>query len=331
MSSNQLHTYIDGYQQSAVIYVAAKLRLADLIAEGLTDSTSLANHLEVAQTPLLRLLRALASLGFCRETSSDAFELDEIGHLLRENHPDSQRHKALLAVEQYWPSWMNLLYSVQTGETAFEFVHGMSPWTYREQNPELGECFNLSLQRETDKSTESIIAALDLKAVSTIADIGGGTGALFIKILTAYPYLTGTLFDQGHVVAATQKRLERAGLTPRGTTLGGDLFTAIPVTADLYILKSVLHDWDDTQCNTILRNCRAAMHRDSKLVLIERLLPEKGGDEKVSLLDIRMLLITGGKERSLKEYQRLTHEAGLLLQQTVATESGVVLMECIQA
>jgi hypothetical protein len=226
---------------------------------------------------------------------------------------------------------MNLLYSVQTGETAFEFVHGISPWAYRKQHPETGERFNLSLQREMDLSAESIIAAMNLEAVSTIADIGGGTGALFIKILTAYPHLTGTLFDQEHVVAATQQQLERAGLAHHGKTLGGDLFTAIPVTADLYILKSVLHDWDDAQCKTILKNCRAAMHPDSKLVLIERLLPEKGGDERVSLLDIRMLLITGGKERSLKEYQRLTHEAGLLLQQTVATESGFVLMECIQA
>ena len=324
----QLNALIDGYQYGALIYVAAKLNLADTISSGTTDSISLAKNLGVAHSPLLRVMRALVAMGFCHEDSDGRFELDEIGCLLLDG-PQTLKHKAILAMEQYWSVWSNLLYSVTTGNTAFEHVHGMGPWAYRGRHPEAGTCFNMCLSGETERAAAAIVAAMDVTDISTVADIAGGEGALISSILQAHPRLHGILFDRPGVAHEAKARLAHAGLAQRCDIISGDIFKHIPIKADTYTLKSVLHDWNDEQCDTILKNCRSAMPSGSKLLIIERLLPGRGGDNAAIMLDIHMLLVTGGCERTLEEFTALTRKAGLSLQYCKTTDAGFAIMQCI--
>lgn len=326
----QLNAYIDGYQYGALIYVAAKLDLAEMLANGTTDSLTLARELNVAHPPLLRVMRALTAIGFCRQDSHGSFILDEIGRLLLDG-PQTLKHQAILAMEQYWPVWSHLLYSVTTGNTAFERVHGMSPWAYRAQHPEAGACFNRWLSGETERATPAIVASLNVADLSTVADIAGGEGALLGALLQAHPHLHGVLFEQPHVAHAAKTRLAHTDLGGRCDIIGGDMFRQIPITADAYLLKSVLHDWTDEQCASLLKNCRAAMRAGNRLFIIERLIPDDHNDNPAVMLDIRMLLVTGGFERNLEEYTALIRHAGLSLQHCTTTPSGYAIMQCIPA
>lgn len=326
--AGQLDAYIEGYQYGALIYTAAKLGIADLVNSGTEDVASLAEKLNVAHSPLSRVMRALEAIGFCHAQADGRLVLDDLGSLLLDG-PHTRKHKAILAVEQYWPVWSNLLYSVTTGDTAFEQAHGMNPWAYRKEHPEAGKCFNLWLSGETGRTAADITAVLDLDNIPTIADIAGGSGALISSILKANPKIYGILFEQEHVAEEARVLLAQATIDGRYTIVSGDIFNRIPVTADAYILKSVLHDWEDEKCCIILRNCRAAMPPGSTLYIIERLLPQESNDSATSLLDIHMLLVTGGVERTLDAYTALMDSAGLSLQQCTKTDSGFAIMQCV--
>lgn len=326
----RLQAQIDGYQQTALIYVAAKLGFADILAAGATGVDALSAQLDLPAKPLQRILRALATLDFCYELEDGTFALAEAGHYLRRSVPGSQRNKALLAVEQYWAAWGEILYSASTGKPAFERAHGMTPWAFRQKNPELNACFNSWLAAETQSSSAAILAACDLTGAVTIVDIGGGDGALLVAALQENPQMEGILFDQPHVVEAVDDvAIEQSGLGSRLKKVGGNMFEAIPSSADIYLMKSVIHDWSDSQSKCILENCRMAMKRTSKLLLVERLLPERAIDTKVCQIDMHMMVVTGGEERSLTDYQALIADADLSVTRVIATDSGFSIMEVV--
>jgi hypothetical protein len=208
----------------------------------------------------------------------------------------------------------------------------VSNWAHRQQHPELGACFDDMLERSTEGAAPVILASYDFSSFRTVADIGGGRGALLAAILKAHPSLNGILFDQPHVVAGARPHLEAAGVAGRCLLAGGSLFDRMPDGADLHILKSVIHDWDDERSLAILRNCRLALKQQGTLLLIERVMPvrvEHAPD--VILRDLHMLAVTGGRERSEVEYRGLFEAAGLKPTGIIPTRSGLSIIEGVRA
>jgi hypothetical protein len=324
----RLRELIDGYRGSALLYVAAKLRLADVLDQEPRDARQLAEKLRVDADALERVLRGLTVLGIAHEEVPGRFTLTELGAALRTNEAGALNEWGILVGEEYMPAWGSLLHTVRTGETAFDRMFGMSPWEHRRQNPALASSFNSWLREQTASSAHSILQAHDFSEAREVADVGGGHGALLTAILVANKGVRGLLVDLPHVIAEAEPLLERAGLAPRIRTHGGDFFSDVPSGADTYVLKSVLHDWDDERCQRILRNCRKAMSGSGKLLVVERTLPERAEDNPAAvMLDLHMLAILGGRERLASDYCRLAAGADLKLHQDVTTEAGFHVLE----
>jgi SAM-dependent methyltransferase len=331
-SRRALRGLLDGHRSTALLYVAAKLGLADLLANGPRSSAELAQVLGAHAPSLHRILRGLAALGVCSEEHDGRFGLTGLGKHLQASARGSLRSLAILSGEERAAAWGGLVHSAMTGETAFNRVFGMSEWEHRERHPELNECFNESLTESTARTAGAILRAYDFAAFHTIADVGGGHGALLAAILEAHPSVTGILFDQPHVVAGAGPCLEAAGVHARCQIVGGDLFDRIPDGADLHILKSIIHDWDDEHALAILRNCHKALKESGKVLLVEQLLPARAEqDPDAILLDVQMLALTGGQERSKAEYRALLAAAGFRLTRVIPTWSRFRVIEGVRA
>lgn len=318
--SDSLRELIDGHRSTALIYIAAKLGLADLLADGAMRSEKLATRLQVDADALHRILRGLALLGVVSEEPGGAFALTELGGQLRHDSEHSLGDYAILSGEEYAPAWGALLHSVSAGGAAFEKVFGVNVWEHRRLNSELGLRFQNWLGHQSGAVARSILRSYDFKKARTVLDIGGGSGGLLREILAAHPHLDGLLFER-------PEALEKIG-AQKFRTRAGDFFQHVPSGADLYFLKSVLHDWDDERCHRILQRCREAMTEESRLLVIERLNPEKATDDPATVfVDLHMMAVQGGRERTRAEYEKLAAAAGLMLRQLFATESAFVLME----
>jgi len=319
---------IDGYQGTALVYAAVRLGLPDRLRERARTASALAAELGVPPDRLQRLLRALAALGICEELQDGRFALGASGRELGTTARSGLRERAILAVEQYWPAWAALSQGLGAERTAFEAVFGTTPWEHRRARPELGRSFDAWLAGETGTHCAEVVAALDVAGAAHVADIGGGNGALLRALLAARPHIRGVLFDQPHVVADARRELAEEFGSARLAFAAGDFFAAVPVKAQIYLLKSVIHDWDDDEAARILENCRAAMAPGARLVLIERLLPERATEAPATvMLDIHMLAITGGRERSLAEFHSLLRRAGLAPRGVRDTAGGFSLIE----
>lgn len=319
---------IDGYQTTAVLHAAVQLDLPDRLAGGPGDVGALANAMDVDADRLRRLLGVLAALGVCRKQGEDVFALTEAGQALTSASTSGLRQRLLLAATHYAPVWMHIERGVRNGVTAFDDLHGCTPWQYRQRHPAAGELFNTWLELETGRLAGLIAPALDLAGVAHVADIGGGTGALLNALLELHQGLEVTLFDQPHVVAQAEAHWQAAGRGRTPATVGGDFMNEVPVRADAYILKSILHDWKDPDALRILRNCRRAMPAGARLLLIERVLPERPPDDPAThMLDLHMMLVTGGRERSLAQFEALLEGAGLRPGGHRATPSAFTVIE----
>jgi SAM-dependent methyltransferase len=324
----RLRVLIDGYQYSALIHVAARLGLAEQLAGKSATACELAGRLQVDTSALTRLLRGLVLLDVVREEADDHFALTETGQALRPGQPGSLHESAVIAGAEYLPAWGQLLHSVRTGETAFNQVFGQTPWEHRAAHPELDAAFNGWLREQTGGFAAAVTTVCDFSRAGRIMDVGGGLGGLLTAILTANPHLSGVLFDQPHVTSTAQAWIADAGLADRCDTVGGDFFDTIPPGADVYLLKSVLHDWDDFQAETLLRTCRQAMRPGARLLLIERLLPRRAGDDPTAImLDLHMLAVPGGRERDAEAYRRIAAAAGLNWIRTTPTSVGMSILE----
>ncbi len=318
---------LEGYRSSAMVHVAGKLGIADLLAEGPRSSDEVAQSLGADHSSLHRFLRGLVVLGICREQQDGRFGLTKLGEWLKDSKPHSLRSQAARSDELY-AAWGSLLHSVMTGETAFAHLFGADVWSYRKQIPELDEGFNQAFRDSSGRIAHEIMAAYDFSSFHTIADIGGGYGALLSVILRNAPFLRGTLFDQPHVIAKAATQLREAGVSERCRAVGGDFFSHVPDEADLYILKSVIHDWNDREGELILKNCRQALKPEAKLLLIERILPARAKQGRHTImLDLRMLIVTGGRERSEGEFRSLFRAAGLILTRIIPLRSGFYIIE----
>jgi SAM-dependent methyltransferase len=306
----RLRELIDGFRSTAIVYTAIELDLPDRLADGPVSSATLATDLGLRRDYLQRLLRAMAGLGLCDEKPDDVFALTEMGAHLRKGKSSPLREYALIAVEQYSPAWAGLAGTLRNGRAAYENLHGQTIWQARAADPRLGGTFSLWLSKETARAARLIAAAIDIGPAMRIADIGCGLGELMAEILDRNPQATGVLFDRAEVIAAARTRAA-PGLGGRTEYAEGDFFEAIPVRADLFIMKSVLHDWNDEEVRAILRNCRAAMAPGARLLVVERALPGRASDDlDTVLLDMHMMAVTGGKERNLQDYLDLLDREG---------------------
>lgn len=263
---------IDGYRQAQALHVAATLGIADLLTEGLRRVDELAEATGTDVSALSRLLRALASAGVFAETD-DGFCLTPLATCLRSGVPGSLRAWAVHIGQPYfWQTWGHLLESVRTGKPAFPSLYGMSPWEYREAHPEANAIFNQAMTDLAAGVVDAVVESYDFSGIEVLVDVGGGEGALLAAILAAYPTLRGILFDQPHVVTDAPAVFERVGFAARAEVVQGSFFDAAPAGGDAYLLKSIIHDWDDASAVHILRVCRTAIPASGRLLLVERVI-----------------------------------------------------------
>jgi hypothetical protein len=295
---------INGYQASQAIHVAAALGVADQLADGARDAEDLAAAIDAHAPALYRLLRALAAVGVLHEDADRRFSLTPLGQGLRADAPGSSAAWAAFIGRPYhWSAWSQLEHSVRTGENAFAAVHGVDVWTYRAEHPEESGIFDAAMTALAGRVAAAVLDAYDFGRFAVVADIGGSRGTLLSAILARHPQLRAVLFDLPTVVAGVD-------LGERCRIAGGSFFEAVPGDADAYILKSVLHDWEDEPAVAILRTIRRDAPEGSAVLIVERRLGPPNADPLAKLSDLNMLVATGGRERTREEYARLLEAAG---------------------
>jgi hypothetical protein len=326
----QIMRMISGYWTSQVLYVAAKLGIADLLKEGPKTAEDLAFSTQTHARSLYRFLASSASLGLFAEDEQKRFSLTPISEWLRSDVPGSQRATAVIVGDLLYRPWGELLYSVQTGKPAFEKVHGLPFFEYLSQNPEQASVFDEAMAVH-GWATTAILEAYDFSGIRVLADIGGGTGSAIIAILKKYPQMRGILFDLPGVVERARDKIEAAGVADRCHVIGGSFLEAVPTGADAYILRHVIHDWDDEKATKILKNIHRAMGEGGKLLIGEYVIPPGNAPSKVRGSDLVMLVIAGGKERTEDEFWALYEGAGFCLSRIVPTKVGICVIEGTKA
>lgn len=320
-----LHRLIIGHQAAQAVHVAAVLGIADLVAAKPRSAAELAAQTTSHEASLRRLLRALAALGVLHEQEDGRFGLGELGQPLRTDHPQSAAGwAAFVGRESVWAAWGALGHSVATGENAFAHVHGEDVWRYRAGRPEDSAAFDRAMASQTLGVAESVLDAFAFDRFGVIVDVAGGTGAFLAAILARYPAARGILFDQPHVVAS-------AAVHERCEVVAGDFFEAVPEGGDAYVLKAIVHDWEDEQSVAILRACRRAIAAGGSLLLVERLLGPPNELPEAKLSDLNMMVAPGGRERTLEEYAALFEAAGFRLVGETPTASGRSVIEAVPA
>ena len=311
----ELMAIVTGYQRSRALMIAAELGIADLLRDGPRSVDDLARATQTHAPTLYRLLRALAAAAVFKERPGRVFALTPMSEFLRSDAAVPYGHLARLFGRDYqWAAWGALSHSVRTGENAARHVLGVDVWTYRQERPEENVIFNDAMLAASLSRAPAEARAYDFARCRTIADIGGGTGALLTVILRIYPNARGILFDQPHVVADARPVLDAAGLADRVTIEDGSFFERVPAGADAYVMRRILHDWMDEEATAILRSCRAAMTPGARLVLFERVVGPPNEDPASKFVDLLMLVGAGGRERTEAEWRSLLEASSFRLE-----------------
>ena len=313
-------------QQS--ISVAAKLGIADLLSDQPRTAAELAASTGTHEPSLYRVLRMLASAGIFMETADRRFELTPLASLLRSDAPNSMRDVAIMQGEDWnCRNTIELLHCVRTGATGQEKAHGMNLFEYLARHREDEDVFSRAMTNLSLSVVPAIVEAYDFSGVSKLVDVAGGHGLLLAGILKANPQVRGVLFDQPSVVEGAGALLEKEGVRGRVELVPGDFFESVPQGADAYIMKHIIHDWDDEGSVKILQNIREAMKGDGKVLIVEMVVPEGNEPSPAKVMDVQMLIATGGKERTESEYRGLLESSGLRLNRVVPTRSSFSVIE----
>jgi hypothetical protein len=313
------------------LYVAAKLGVADLLAAGPRPVEELAAATGTHERSLYRVMRSLAGAGVFREAGARVFALTPLAEPLRSDAPGSMRNGLIFMGEQWhFQVWGNMMHSVRTGRPAWGHTHGAEVFEYFAANPGHGEIFNNAMTDMSVAVAPAVVEAYDFSAFGTLADIAGGHGYLLAQILKANPGLSGLLFDVPQVIEGSGALLEREGVASRVRGVTGDFFASVP-SADAYIMKHIIHDWDDERSALILKNINAAMGPEGRVLIVETVVPEGDEPHYSKLLDLEMLASPGGIERTAAEYAALLAEAGLRLSRIVPTRSPFSIVEAVRA
>ena len=319
---------INGFHVARALYIAARLQLADLVRNGTSACKDLATQTETDASSLYRVIRVLVSAGVFEMDEHERVSLNPLAETLLSDASGSLRGWAISQIgDDPYKAWGDLLYSVHTGNIAFEHVFGCDPWTYRAGHPDSAKDFDEGMASFTGAHNEAVGASYPFASVRKIVDVGGGDGKLIATLLAAHPAMQGVLFEQPRVIGRARQRIAEEGLAARCEVAAGDMFESIPPGGDVYLLSRVIHDWDDERAVTILRNCRRAMAPAAKLLLVERVIPvriENSAAMRVLVVsDLHMMVMNGGRERTEAQYRAIFEAAGLKL--TCITPTGTAM------
>jgi hypothetical protein len=328
--ADMLRQQIMGFRLTQMIYVAAKLGLAEHLNDGAQPTSVLASRVGAHPAALYRLLRALASVGLFAETTDGAFELTPPARLLAPDVPGSFHGLALLYGDEWlYRAYGRLLFSVETGSPAFDHVHGQSFYGYLAAHEDAAACFDGAMSAYSRQEAAGLLDAYDFTDVTRVVDVGGGHGALVVALLDAYPSMSAILFDMPRVIAEARPSFEAQEDAGRVQCVAGDFFHGVPAGGDLYLLKSILHNWDDDRCISILKHCRDAITPSGRLLIAERVIPTGNGPDEAKLFDINMLVVIAGQERTEAEFEHLLHAAGFRPTRRIATATPLTLIEAV--
>ncbi|HEY9373880.1 methyltransferase [Streptomyces sp.] len=320
----------DGKRISRVLHVVAELGIADELADGPLTVAELAERAGAHADSLGRVLRVAAAFGVFAEEADGRYALNDVGAALRSGVPGSQRDMVLYnGDEMLWRSYGRLMHTVRTGEPAFEAAYGHTFFEHLEQDPEAGALFDRAMTGMSHATARMLLDGYDFGRFGEIADIGGGRGLFLAQLLARFPQVRGTLVDRPTVVAEAEKQFEEAGVAERVEVVPGDFFEELPKGRDAYVLKAVLHDWDDEKAAAILGRVREALAGDpeGRLLICEFLVGPANEWDRGKLLDLDMLVRFGGRERSEQQWRSLLATAGFeLVNEPVAGRWAV--LEC---
>jgi hypothetical protein len=324
-SEQQMMQFILGKWISKPIYVAVKLEIPDILGKKNMSIENLAKHTDTRPDTLYRMMRALAGMGIFTETQTRVFKNTPLSECLMEGKLKSA---ALMFLSPWHDSvWGNLLYSIQTGSSAFEKVFGEPAFEWFEKNLEEARIFHETNSFKAASSHRIITEVYDFSKINTLTDVGGGLGSLLIEILNVNHHLTGIVAELPQVLPKLKEIIKKNKLKGRMSAVKCDFFKKIPNGSDAYLFSHVLHDWHNEKCITILKNCRKAMGSNGRLLVVEAIIPQ-GNEFSVSkLLDLEVLLMGGGQERTEDEFDNLLNSSGFALSQIITTKENISIIE----
>lgn len=310
------------------VCVATKLKIADMVAETPKTVTELAKLTQTNEDALYRILRMLASTGIFVESKNREFGLTLLASLLRSDVPNSMYNFAIMMGEEWlWKNWGELMHCVKTGETAHEKVHGIDSFKFFAENKEAGHVFNNAMTNLSELVVPAVVEAYDFSSFDKLVDIAGGYGFTLAEILKANQQLKGVLFELPYLIDNAKEFLEKEGVINRVELVTGDFFQSVPAGADAYIMKHIIHDWNDELCIKILQNVGAVMNKKGKILIVEMVVPEINVPSPAKMLDLQMLVMEGGKERTKEEFESLLKTAGFNLTNIHLTKSPFCIIE----
>jgi O-methyltransferase domain/Dimerisation domain len=328
----QMLQIISGFWVARCVYVAAKLGIADLIKDEPRTADELATATGTHGPSLFRVLRALASVGVITQDNDNRFGATPLSQTLCTGVPGSIRAFAMTELgEEHYPAWGELLYSVRTGGIAFDKAFGEPVWEFFAKNAENAQIFNDAMSAMTAMANEAVHSVYQFAGIGTIIDVGGGHGGLITSILKKNAGMRGILFDSPQVIEGAKPAMqESSGVGDRCQLVAGDFFKSVPEGSDAIVMKWIIHDWNDEQSVAIMKNCHRALPANGKLILIEAVVPATSEPHFSKFIDLNMLVITGGRERTEEEFRKLYEASGFRLTRIVPTESPFSVIEGVR-
>jgi hypothetical protein len=310
------------------LYTVLQGGIVDLLADGPRTSGELAATVGVVPSKLHQVLRGLAGIGVFSEDDEHRFSLTPLGATFQSGHPTAHRELFMtIGGPTMWAALDRLPDAVATGRTGMELAHGVPLFDYLQAHPDEGAAFNRMMLAVHGAEPAAVAAAYDFAPVNRLVDVGGGIGTMLINVLRRHPHVSGTLYDLAPVVAQGREAVTAAGLADRCEFQTGDFLKAVPPGGDAYLLSHIIHDWDEDRCLTILGNCREAMGPPGKLLIVEMVLPPGDAPHPGKILDLAMLALVGGQERTTDEYRDLLSRAGFRLERVVPTTTPASIVE----
>jgi hypothetical protein len=315
------------YWISQVVYVTAELGVADVLKQGPKSCREIATETGADEKSLYRLLRALCTIGLIRTAGTDQFTLAARGRSLVSGVPGSLRAMVLTLGDMHYAAWGHLLESVRTGTSAFQTAFGAPLFDYLGRDLEAGNTFNAAMTDFSTLVAHAVLLAYDFSGTGWVVDLGGGYGGFLTSIMRMYPAMHGTLFDTPAVITAADRHLEATPGADRRSLVPGNFLEWVPRGADAYLMSGVVHDWDDEHAVRILANCRASMARAGRILVVECVVPDGDESSFSKLLDLNMLVMNGGRERTKAEFHQLFDAAGLRMTRVIPTLSPLSIVE----
>jgi hypothetical protein len=323
---------ITGYWISQAVGSAARLGVSDQLADGPRKSSEVATAVGADPVNLFRLMRMLASIGVFTMDTEERFALTPLGDTLRSGVPGSLRDFAVAETSPgHWLPWGRMYEAIKTGKPMCNPALGMELFDWYSQNPEEGEYFNGAMGNLSAAVSGEVTRIYDFANVQKVVDVGGSHGILLGAILKANPRVRGILFDLPHVTATARESLDTQGIGERCEVVTGNFFESVPPGADLHVLKQIIHDWSDSECTTILKSCHQALNPNGKLLLVEMVIPPDNSPSMAQAMDLNMLVLLTGRERTESEYRTLLAAGGFKLERVIPTHSPFSVIEALRA